>query len=690
MTAWRRFRLAFSMSKYSRFTLLLLLAMILDYAGAAPRWVEHASIPGPDAPGTGQSRFDDLFLQANGRHQIPYPFSSLVESLESRIDNGGQPGVRLTFIPMGRSLQRDVPAPEYFKFSRVVIALEGEPITAGNAAGEVLEYRLFIAHQPKTETLEIISYNDAVGRFEFQVVENYGPNRSPRVRRANRVMCLSCHQNAAPIFAMRPWSETSLNVEIASKLVSAQPQKFDSFIDVVSADAGVIDLLTERANYLAAAQLIWQRGCQTRRCRVAILRAILQYRLSGESSFDSNHPNYRDDYFNELTRNWQTRWPEGLALANSRITDRDPFATGPAPIEQDPLFLRPAHATWYRVDPILARGIVYRLAGYLTLADVQRIDRHLIELSDDPSTPIQKLSANCRFEDHANQTRILNCGNATTPEGLQARFSVEYQQGNLDSIRIMKLQIPFDSNLMQPTIRQLSPFQRGVKAELEHETTDLSQRLANGDRVKSLVLHGNDSLLSGRISLEVEVVEEFQLIDQALSRLLEENQQALGESLADSAFRRKTIVRELALALGMKPMDWHEPPGPVSDLKKSLSSNLGGELALLEPYCSHCHADAGMNPPGFLSGNEAEAKILQCAPRMLARLKAWQVGTDFPASPMPPPAFLAFVGTTIEAWPKSNHYRAIVASLDNMVRKNPQPQGTDYQHLPPCLARANE
>lgn len=388
MMGWHRFRLASSMSKYSRLTLFLLLAIILDHVHAGPCWVEYASVPGPDEPLTGQSRFDDLFLLGDGRYQIPYPFSSLVESLETRIDNGSQKGVRLTFIPMGRSLQREGPAPDYFNFPRAVIALEGEPVTTGNAAGEVLEYRLFIAHQPKTETLEIISYNDALGRFEFQVAEDYGPNQSPRVRQANRIMCLSCHQNAAPIFAMRPWSETSFNVNIANKLVLAQPQMFNSLIDVVTADAGVIDLLSERANYLAAAQLIWQRGCQTRQCRLALLRAILQYRLSGESSFDTNHPDYHQDYYNELTSTWETRWPEGLALANSRIIDRDPFSTGPAPVEQDPLFLRPAHAVWYRVDPILARGIVYRLAGYLTFADVQRIDRHLIKLSDDPSTPI--------------------------------------------------------------------------------------------------------------------------------------------------------------------------------------------------------------------------------------------------------------------------------------------------------------
>ncbi len=681
------------MSRFSKSTLFLLLSITWGYTSAAPRWIEHASIPGPDVPNAGLSRFDQLFLVANDRYQIPYPFSRLIEYLESRIDNAGQKGVRLVFIPFGRSLQRNAPAPDFFRFPRAVIALEGEPITQGNTAGEVLEYRLFIAHQPKTNTLEIISYNDTAGRFEFQVVENYDARRSPQVQQANRLMCLSCHQNAAPIFAMQPWSETSFNVKIANKLISAQPRKFDSLIGVVTADAGVIDVLAERANYLAAAQLIWQQACQTMRCRAALLRAILQYRLSGESSFDSNHPRYRQDYYDELTRNWQTSWPEGLALANSRIIDRNPFATEPAPIEQDPLFLRPAHATWYRVDSILARGIVYRLAGYLTLADVQRIDHHLVEMSSDHSTAIRRYKASCSFETAVDQTNILTCGNATTSVSLQASFNLEFQQEDLASIRIMKLQIPQDTNLLQPTITQLSRFQGGVKAELKHDSTDLSQRLADGDRVKSLVLRWKDSLLDGKVWLEVEIATEFQLIDQALSQLLNKNQRGLGDSLADSAFRREPVMRELAQALGMKPVEWRELAVPVTATKIPVSSNLSGELALLEPYCSHCHADATVNPPGFLSGKQAKSKVLQCAPRILARLKAWQAGVDFPASPMPPPAALAVSGTTIDDWPQSVNYRKLVASLEKLVNENYPTlarSGTEYRRLPPCLVGASE
>jgi hypothetical protein len=334
------------MNEILRLALFLVTLLSWSYPCAAPRWVEHASLPGPDTTGVGQSRFDQLFLIEHNHYRIPYPFSRLTEFFESRIENTTHSGVRQVFVPSGRSLQRDAPAPDYFSFPRMVIALDGEPVTTGDEAGEALEYRLFMAHQPKTETLEVISYNDSAGRFEFQVVSNYAANKTPRVQAANRAMCLSCHQNAAPIFPSRPWSETSFNVRIANKLIATLPQQYNSLIGIVTADAGVIDLLADRANYLAAAQLIWQQGCSSRLCRATMLRAVLQYRLSGEANFDSSDKRYQHDYYAELTRNWKTRWPMGLALANSRIIDRDPFAVEAMTFEHGALFPRPAHASW--------------------------------------------------------------------------------------------------------------------------------------------------------------------------------------------------------------------------------------------------------------------------------------------------------------------------------------------------------
>ena len=73
-----------------------------------------------------------------------------------------------------------------------------------------------------------------------------------------------------------------------------------------------------------AAEALVAEGCDNLACRAAMLRAVLQYRLSGKSSFARDHPDYRGDYIAGLKRNWVRNWPEGLALGNSRIVDRKP------------------------------------------------------------------------------------------------------------------------------------------------------------------------------------------------------------------------------------------------------------------------------------------------------------------------------------------------------------------------------
>ncbi len=669
--------------------LLFLVSLLTwSYPCAAPRWVEHASRPGPDMAEIGQSRFDQLFLVSQDQYRIPYPFSRLIEFLDSRIQNNDHSGVRQVFIPSGRSLQRDAPAPDYFSFPRMVIALEGEPVTTGVEAGQVLEYRLFIAHQPKTETLEVISYNDSAGRFEFQIVENYAANKAPRVQAANRAMCLSCHQNAAPIFSSRPWSETSFNVRIANKLVATLPQKYDSLIGIVTNDAGVIDVLAERANYLAAAQLIWQQGCSSRLCRATMLRAVLQYRLSNEASYDSSDKRYRQDYYAELTRNWKIRWPMGLALANSRIVDRDPFTDVAITFEQDALFPRPAHATWHAPDAVLASGIIYRLGGFFTRADIQRIDRHLIALGSTRQSMIRQHEASCKLATGDTSSHVLVCGDKTTATSLRADFEIEMRQGEAESIRIMHLRIPHDSNLLQPDIVQLSRFRGGLEIEPGNSATGLSLRLANGDRVKSLLLRWDDSLASGEVSLSLEIAAEFQLIDQALTEIVVNNKRGIGDSLTDNLFRRRAVMRELIQTLGMQPLHWLETVRPSSAATQPAPPELSGELALLVPYCAHCHAGDTVNPPGFMAGDRPQAKIVQCAPRILARLKAWQADSSFSESPMPPPASLEISGTTSADWQHSDHYHALVASVEKLVAATSSDGA--YQRLPACLSAIDE
>ncbi len=685
----------YSMNRLIKSLLALVALMPCPQAFAEPAWIEQASRPGPDTASIGVSRFDQVFRQETGHYSIPYPFERLVEALEAQLDNGKIPAVRQVFVPMGRSLQRDAPAPDYFRFPRKVIALEGEPVSVGRQAGQVMEYRLFIAHQPSTETLEVISYNDAAGRFEFQVVADYGADKTPLVRPANRVMCMSCHHNAAPIFARIPWSETSFNVEVASKLVAALPRQYSSLIGIVTLDAGVIDVLAERANYLSAAQAIWKQGCDSVACRAAMLRAALQYRLSGESSFDSTAANYRREYFDALTRNWSHNWPRGLALQGSRLTDRNPFAGDTETIEDDPLLARPAQATWHQVDSILADGIIYRLAGFFTRSDIQRIDRHLIAAASSRTVANYRYEAACRAQPSGAGRHTLSCGDNASPQSLQAQLEVEMLRDKIISLRLISFRIPHDTNLLQPAITELTRFPRRLEARLGHDRAQLSLRLANGDRIDSMTLHWNESLL-GESRLGITLSAESAIVDQAVARLLDNHQAGHADSLRQGVFRRKPVLQELMRALSMDPLQWKPTVRNTALATQPTRSRLEGDLALLEPYCAHCHGDETLHPPGFLSGSSVQKKVLQCAPRILRRLQAWQESNHFPRSPMPPPASIEYSGISAVDWPQSEHYRTLVNSLENLVSTRQDKQllsnwrEADYGNLPACLASASE
>ena len=169
-----------------------------------------------DLPPVGRSRFDQLI----GNAPVPYPFARLVKTINRQMqpDPGGLPPLKVTLIPLGRSLQRNAGAPDFFHFPRVVAAADGD-----NRPGVApLKDRLFLGYHEKGEVVEVISYNDAAGRFEFQVVRDYAPGKTPKLFYARRSLCLACHQNAAPIFARPLWDETPANPAIAARLKDAR------------------------------------------------------------------------------------------------------------------------------------------------------------------------------------------------------------------------------------------------------------------------------------------------------------------------------------------------------------------------------------------------------------------------------------------------------------------------------------
>ena len=52
---------------------------------AGPVWVVDPGNPGPDAPREGRSLFDQMTTEG-GRQRIPYPFETLLERLNQRLD----------------------------------------------------------------------------------------------------------------------------------------------------------------------------------------------------------------------------------------------------------------------------------------------------------------------------------------------------------------------------------------------------------------------------------------------------------------------------------------------------------------------------------------------------------------------------------------------------------------------------
>jgi hypothetical protein len=246
-------------------------SLISRVDATTPQWALDPSVPGTDLPAEGRSLFD--LSAADG---VPFPFEALVSKLERQA--GCKPGqcVSSVLIPLGRSLQRASAAPDFFASPRVVVAVTGE------GAGPLFaKDRLYLGYQERANLIEVISYNETSGRFEFQLVRDYRAGGTPEIVYASRAVCTACHQNHAPIFSRQVWDETNANPRVAAALAggssTAGPRRA---IHGVMVQRGVdipnaIDDATDRANLIGVIQRIWREACDSR-CRAQALTAALR------------------------------------------------------------------------------------------------------------------------------------------------------------------------------------------------------------------------------------------------------------------------------------------------------------------------------------------------------------------------------------------------------------------------------
>src|SRR5947209_2640382 len=313
---------------------LLLLAALLGLAALAraagpappPPWAVDPEDPGEDLPPAGRSLFDFLVTVPRGGervYDVPFPFAALVSRIEQELGGKAAPQpFERVLIPLGRSLQRNAAAPYFFRAPRAVLAVTEDSSRPARPGMPLLKDRLYLGYQETAAILEVISYNETAGRFEFQLVRDYRPGGQPRVLYAARALCTACHQNAAPIFARQLWDETNANPRVAGLLRDEKRDFYGFPVDLGPDAPYAVQAAADRANRFALDQRLWSEGCEAVRgqapqCRAALFTAALQYRLS--SRFDENR-------LTPFAPAIQERFPRGLAVPDPDLPNRDPFA----------------------------------------------------------------------------------------------------------------------------------------------------------------------------------------------------------------------------------------------------------------------------------------------------------------------------------------------------------------------------
>ena len=736
------------------------LAPAVQPSAGPATWVVDPTVPGDNLPPAGRSLFDFLVMDkriGKAGYAVPFPFAALVSRVKEQNHDEETPAV---LIPLGRSLQRSAAAPDFFTYPRVVVAVDKDG--AGNA-GMVLRDRLYLGYQEKANIIEVISYNEAAARFEFQIVKDYRPGGSPRVLYANRAVCMACHQNGGPIFPRQVWDETNANPGIAARLRGERRDfygiRLDRGVDVPYA----IDNATDRANLLPVYQKLWREGCDAReeqvregqgkavRCRASLLTAALQYRLSGDRQFDIQ-AGYAAHVVPVLAANWAARWPNGLALPNPDIPNRDPLAGprgGSADVAAafDPLLPREPLEIWQPADKADAKAsdmarLVVGLSQFIAAADVRRLDGQLFGQAVKRNAPRRSYRADCeirRKEVSQRRARVeFSCvaANESPQQRLVAEGQFDVLSGKIAGGSVERLAIGGTGELHD------LPISGGEEVSIRgtwHARIRLGQagmhvRGGDGNTIEELDLTWSVRIQRRTASplqayggkMSATVLEDFLPAKKAVADMVSASLDGKLDVFSAMPFRRAAVMPALFSRLGMASETWccldgtgmhaaevepvnvttadsaHTAMPSTAPLSTPMNGRLwDGRPSAMRPfyqYCATCHQTAEPLPPNFLAGTpgQVSAKLAHCAERLYVRLSMWQLPAgDRPKTPMPPVHALAGFGRTPEAWRVGGELSALKTyvseTLQSQTGKPPRVEelvGRGYENLRTCLPAA--
>jgi hypothetical protein len=541
--------------------------------GGAPALLADREAPGPNRPPAGQTLFDELFaiapIAARGRdaeYALPFPFERLLAELNARLAPAAATGV---LIPLGRSLQRHAADPDYFASPRVVVAVTED---AGAPDRPLLKDRLYLGYHERAEVIEVISYNEAAGRFEFQVVEDYGPDREPRVRHGERFVCVACHQAHGPIFATAVWNETNADPRVAARL-AALGTTFHGVPTRGGVDrADALDRSTDRAARIAFANALWVEGCgppeepDATRCRGDLLLAALRHRLGGARAAPHAEPGSPSAALAERLADRLSRLaPAGLGTPSPDLPNRDPLAeieagmSWTAAVEPDGVFeptLERAPVVFWRpstpVGELLATA-VGDIAATFADADIIWLDDRLAALEPEPPG-LAQARLQCR-------TRSLEAGPGRRELRLACDAGSTQPRAVLEGHVILAHNVPDAGMIGRLALDGHAPLSRLVVAggsyrrEANAETLQLRlresglglrARLASGEQLAPLQLRIGPE---GEAAIELAAVDDLAPLRTALAGMVEAALADADAALGAGPLRRRAVLDELAAAL---------------------------------------------------------------------------------------------------------------------------------------------
>jgi hypothetical protein len=542
-------------------------------AGSAPMLLGDPDQPGPNLPPAGRSLFDELFEisppgtpRAEARYDLPFPFERLLDQLNARIAPAKATTV---LIPLGRSLQRFAADPDYFASPRVVVAVTEDRDVPERAR---LKDRLYIGYQERADELEVISYNETAGRFEFQLVD-YRAGSAPRVEYAERFVCVGCHQAHGPIFPTAVWNETNADPKVAARLSGLG----ESFHGAPTGDgldrADAFDRSTDRAGRLGFANALWADGCggpdgpEAARCRGELLLAALRYRLGGERA-----PWRGDDAASAaLAERLHGRLaqvaPGGLGAPSPDLPNRTPLAEIEAGVAAEvavdpdgvfePTLRRKPIVFWQPSNPpaeTLATG-VGDIAAEFAGADLRWLDACLTALAPPEAGKISHERSRCETRDIArgagrHEIR-LSCGDEAKAERATAlagyvALEGDAPKGGLINSLTLDGQPPLTRLIVAGGARLPAGSADALELSLREAGLGLAARLPGGERLTPMILRlGAD----GAAEIELGLVDDLAPLRGALSRMVDAAAAGPTAALGAGPLRRRAVLSELSAAL---------------------------------------------------------------------------------------------------------------------------------------------